>query len=187
MIKPWPLIGSRKIGDFRIFQLRIDEKTSPRTCQPHDFYILECVHWVNVLAVTPDRHLVMVEQFRHGTNTVELEIPGGIMDAADDSPVATAVRELREETGYEGERARILGQVASNPAIMNNTCFTILIENCRLRHEVQWDSGEDMLTRLAPVDDIPGLVAQGRIRHSLVVVALHYFHLWQRGLMPPPR
>jgi hypothetical protein len=33
------LIGSRQIGDFRIFQLRIDEKTSPRTQQPHDFYV----------------------------------------------------------------------------------------------------------------------------------------------------
>lgn len=186
MIKPWPLIASRKVGDFRIFQLRVDEKTSPRTRLPHDFYILECVNWVNVLAVTPESQLVMVEQFRHGTNTVELEIPGGIMDATDASPVATAIRELREETGYEGEQARLLGQVASNPAIMNNTCFTILIENCHPRHELQWDGGEDMLTRLVPLGDISGLVAQGRIRHSLVVVALHYFDLWQRGLMPPP-
>lgn len=187
MIKPWPLIGSRKIGDFRVFQLRIDEKTSPRTQQPHDFYVLECVPWVNVLAVTAEGQLVMVEQFRHGTNTVELEIPGGIMDSADPSPVATGVRELKEETGYEGENAFLLGQVAANPAIMTNTCYTILIENCQLRGEVQWDSGEDMLTRLVPVIDLPGLVARGSIRHSLVVVALHFFDLWRKDMMPMPR
>lgn len=186
MIKPWPLITTRQVGDFRIFQLRLDEKTSPRTNQAHDFYVLECVNWVNVLAITPDQQLVMVEQFRHGTNTVELEIPGGIMDATDESPVATAVRELREETGYEGGEARLLGQVAANPAIMNNTCFTILIENCQLRHQVEWDSGEDLITRLIPISDIPSLVAQGKFRHSLVVVALHYFDLWQRGLMDTP-
>ena len=185
MMRPWPLIESRKVGDFRIFQLRVDKKTSPRTDQPHDFYVLECVNWVNVLAITPDRQLVMVEQLRHGTNTVELEIPGGIVDSKDASPVATAVRELREETGYEGEHARILGDVAANPAIMNNTCFTILIQNCQLRHEVEWDSGEDMITRLVPSSDIHDLIARGQIRHSLVVVALHYYDLWQRGLMFP--
>jgi hypothetical protein len=32
-----------------------------------------------------------------------------------------------------------------------------------------------------PVAEIPGLVAAGKIRHSLVVVALYYFDLWKRG------
>src|SRR5882672_11256530 len=102
-IKPWQVIGSIPAGDFRIFKIRSDKKISPRTRQEHQFYVLDCVDWVNVIAVTPDEKLVMVEQFRHGTNTVELEIPGGMMDRHETSPVATAVRELREETGYEGE------------------------------------------------------------------------------------
>ena len=33
------------------------------------------------------------------------------MDPHDPSPVATGVRELREETGFEGENARIIGNV----------------------------------------------------------------------------
>ena len=57
----------------------------------------------------------MVEQYRHGSNTVELEIPGGMMDAGETDPVATAVRELREETGYEGENARLLGKILFQP------------------------------------------------------------------------
>ena len=79
----------------------------------------------------------MIEQYRHGSDTVELEIPGGMMDAGETGPVATAVRELREETGYEGENARVLGRVWSNPAILSNRTFTVLIENCRLKHEVE--------------------------------------------------
>jgi ADP-ribose pyrophosphatase len=182
MLKPWPLTSSKALGDYRIFKVRSDEKVSPRTGQKHDFFVIECVDWVNVIAVTPDRQLVMVEQYRHGSNTVELEIPGGIMDASDASPVATGVRELREETGFEGERARLLGNVFANPAIMNNTCHTVIIENCALRHSVEWDSGEDMATRLVPIADLPGLVATGKIRHPLVVVALYYFELEQRSL-----
>ena len=182
MIRPWQQLGSRRLGDFRIFSVRSDEKISPRTGQSHDFFIIECVDWVNVLAVTPDDQLVMVEQFRHGSNTVELEIPGGIMDASDASPVGTGVRELREETGYAGQNARILGNVFANPAIMNNTCHTVIIENCALQHAVEFDSGEDLITRLVPVADVPRLVADGKIRHPLVVVALYRFDLWRRGL-----
>jgi len=115
MIKPWQSVGSRHLGDFHVFSLRSDRKVSPRTGVEHEFYVLNCVNWVNVLAVTPNDELVMIDQFRHGTNTVELEIPGGVMDAHETDPVATAVRELREETGYEGENARILGRVHANP------------------------------------------------------------------------
>jgi ADP-ribose pyrophosphatase len=178
MIQPWPKLSSKPVGDFRIFTVRSDEKLSPRTGQPHDFFIIDCVDWVNVLAVTVDRHLVMVEQFRHGSNTVELEIPGGIMDAEETSPVDTGVRELREETGYEGEGPRLLGSVFANPAIMSNTSHIVLVENCELKHPVQFDSGEDMVTRLVPIADVRQLVAEGRIRHPLVIVALYYFDLW---------
>ena len=183
MIKPWQKLGSRPLGDFHIFKLRSDRKISPRTGAEHEFLVLDSRDWVNVIALTADKQMVMIEQYRHGSNTVELEIPGGVMDTQETLPVATAVRELREETGFEGQDARILGSVFANPAIMSNTCHTVLIENCRCVHPVQFDHGEDLVTRVVPVVDVPGLVAAGRINHSLVVVALYYFDLWQRGLM----
>ena len=144
--------------------------------------MLDSVNWVNVIAVTPDQKLVMVEQYRHGSATVELEIPGGMMDPHETDPVATAVRELREETGYAGENARLLGRVHSNPAILSNITYTVLIENCRLQHDVEFDHGEDLETRLMPVTEIPQLVADEKIGHYLVVVALYHFDLWQREL-----
>jgi len=185
MIKPWQKISSNLLGNFKIFTIRTDRKISPRTQHEHDFFVIDSNNWVNVIAVTPDQKLVMVEQYRHGSNTVELEIPGGMIDAKDSSPVAAGVRELREETGYEGTGARILGEILPNPAIMSNTCYTVLVENCRLTHPVEFDHGEDLITRLVPVADIPRLVAEKKISHSLVVVALYHFELWQRGFRPP--
>ena len=80
----------------------------------------------------------------------------------------------------------MLGQAFPNPAIMSNVCFTVLVENCRCQHAVELDGTEDVLTRLVPVADLPRLVAEGAIRHSLVAVALYHFDLLQRGLRPAP-
>jgi ADP-ribose pyrophosphatase len=180
-IKPWPLVSTRPLGDFRIFTIRSDVKVSPRTGQEHDFFVIDCVNWVNVIAVTPEKDLVLIEQYRHGSNTVELEIPGGMMDEGEPSPVATAVRELREETGYEGENARLIGQIFPNPAIMSNVCYTVLVENCRLKHHVEFDSGEDLRTRIVSQKEIPCLMREGRIGHALVAVALYHYHLHQQA------
>jgi ADP-ribose pyrophosphatase len=180
MIRPWEKLSSQPLGDFRIFTLRSDRKVSPRTLKEHDFYVIDSVNWVNVIALTSDQNLVMVEQYRHGSETVELEIPGGMMDTTDPTPEATAERELREETGYEGTGPQVIGKIYPNPAIMSNTCFTVMLKNCRCLHPVTFDHGEDLLTRLVPVAEIPNLIASGQIRHSLVVVALYYFELVQR-------
>ena len=182
MIKPWKKVGSKPVGDFRIFKIRSDICINPRTGKEHDFYVLDSVNWVNIIALTPARELVLVQQFRVGSNTVELEIPGGMMDPDETDPLATAVRELREETGYEGEHPRLLGKIFSNPAILSNTTYTVLIENCQLRHAVEFDSGEDLTTRLVPAAEIPKMVAEEKFGHSLVVVALYHFDLWQRGI-----
>jgi 8-oxo-dGTP pyrophosphatase MutT (NUDIX family) len=181
MLKPWERVSSTPKGDFRIFTVRSDLKISPRTKERHDFFVLDCPNWVNVVAITPDQQLVMVEQYRHGSDTVELEIPGGMMDADDPSPEVTGTRELREETGYEGQNARVIGKIFPNPAIMSNTCYTIMVENCRCVHPVQWDDSEELITRLVPLAEFPKLIAAGKILHSLVVVALYHFELCQRG------
>jgi len=180
VIQPWEKVSSRPAGDFRIFTIRSDRKISPRTQLEHDFFVIDSVNWVNVVALTAKHELVMVEQYRHGSNTVELEIPGGMMDPTDASPEATGARELREETGFEGTNPQLIGQIYPNPAIMSNTCFTVMVENCKCLHPLQFDHGEDLITQLVAVEQIPDLVRTGKIRHSLVVVALYHFELWRR-------
>lgn len=184
MIKPWKTISSELIGDFRVFQLRSELKQSPRTGKDFNFYVIDSVNWVNVVPVTPDNQLVMVEQYRHGSKTVELEIPGGMMDPEDTSPILAGLRELREETGYEGDGAEVIGQVWPNPAIMSNVCYTVLAKNCQLKHAIELDHSEDVVTRLVPVSEIENLVHSQKIKHCIVVAALFHFLLWnskQRG------
>jgi ADP-ribose pyrophosphatase len=175
-VHPWKKTDSKKLGRYRVFDVRSDTKVSPLTAKEHDFFIIEAVNWVNVIPITTDGKIVMVEQYRHGSETIELEIPGGMMDPEDADPVATAVRELREETGYVGANARLIGKIFPNPAIMNNTCFTVLVEQCVCVEKTSFDPTEDIHLVLIEPARIPSLIKEGRIAHSLVVVA---FYLWE--------
>ncbi len=181
IVKPWPKLSSKRVGDFRVFTVRSDLKVSPRTGREHDFFVIESVNWVNVIGLTTGGQLIMIDQYRHGSNTVELEIPGGMMDPEDASPLEAGLRELREETGFEGTQGELIGQIYANPAIMNNVCYTILVRGCEKKHSIELDQGEDLATRLVNLDEIPNLIRTGRIGHSLVAVALYHFDLWRRN------
>jgi ADP-ribose pyrophosphatase len=180
MIKDWTLLSSRLDGDYRIFKVRVQRALSPRTDTPGEFYTLDCGSWVNVIALTAESEVVMIRQYRHGTHQVHLEIPGGLVDEAD--PGEAAMRELAEETGYEGNRAILLGSVSPNPALFNNRCYTYLVENARRTRPVTLDPTEDIEVEVIPLAAIPSLITEGRIDHALVIVAFH-FYSQKRGVI----
>lgn len=54
-----------------------------RTGAVHDFITVDLIDWVVIVAETPEKELVMIRQFRHGSGRIELEVPGGCIDRAD--------------------------------------------------------------------------------------------------------
>jgi ADP-ribose pyrophosphatase len=169
-LKPWHHELKQKVADLGIFCAYRLRSRSPRTGEVRELSLLEAGDWVNVIALTPDRQVVLVRQFRHGTRDFTLEIPGGQVDP-DETPVQAAVRELREETGFAGEGALSLGIVTPNPAFLNNRCHTVLLENCRQVGEPVPDRGEDIEVLIRPLAEIPGVIVSGQIDHALVICA----------------
>jgi ADP-ribose pyrophosphatase len=65
---------------------------------------------VIIIAVTPDDHVLFVEQYRVPLGTRTIEMPAGLVgdDHADDTLASAAHRELVEETGWEPGRVDVL-------------------------------------------------------------------------------
>jgi len=179
----WQKLSQTTQAETPIFKLDQARFRHPVRGTEKNFVVINSPDWVNVLAVTPDGRLVLVRQFRYGTNAFSLEIPGGVMDPGED-PVTAGLRELREETGYTGEGARLLASVHPNPAIQSNRSHFVLVENVHLAHELDWDPDEEIEVSLQPVEQVLEMAHSGGITHALVLNALMFF---EREWRAPPR
>lgn len=175
-IVPWTHEELGEVAATRIFTLRrrrCESVTHPG--RGGEFVYLDCPDWVNVVAITPDRELVMIEQFRYGTLEVTLELPGGMVDPGED-PLPAGVRELVEETGFEPEPgaagASLIGRFGSNPPIMNNDTHVVLVPRAVPTGVQSLDPHEEIVVRCIPLERLDGLIASGIIRHSIVLAAL---------------
>ena len=125
-MKKWKILQKKLIKNLKIFDLFQYTAKSPYKLSgkyTYNFYVINSVDWVNILPITSDNEVVFVEQYRPGTNSITLELPGGMIDKGE-TPLKSAKRELEEETGYITSKWKKLGSVHPNPAILNNNCYT---------------------------------------------------------------
>ena len=137
---------------------------------------LESPDWVNIIPITKNNQVVLVKQFRFGTKSETLEIPGGMIDNHE-TPSIAAGRELFEETGYSYENITKLGNISPNPALFNNRVFTFLANDAYLSEENINNQDEINEVVLVDLSDIPKLLKTGAIEHALVIAAFHLMNL----------
>jgi ADP-ribose pyrophosphatase len=134
------------------------------------FYLLEAPGWVNVVPVLPDGRLLMVRQYRQGLGRTTVEFPAGLVEPGEE-PAGAAVRELEEETGRRAASLVPIGEVAPNPAFMNNRCSTFCAEGLGPAGPTRPDELERLQIVEVQPAELAAKIGTGEFVNSMTVVA----------------
>ena len=176
-VDQWCEVAREPVADCRIFSVERSIARSPVDAKPRTFHRIQSPNWAQIVPITRDGRAVLVRQYRHGSQRVTLEIPGGLVDPGED-PAVAALRECLEETGYRAREAVSLGVVNPNPALFANRLHSYVATDVELESTVQNTSTELTEPVLVPVRDLPALLTSGEIDHALVAGTLWRYLYW---------
>jgi ADP-ribose pyrophosphatase len=178
-MKNWKMYSKELVTNAKVFKYFKYLRESRESTKRGEFDVLECPNWVNIIPITTNGEIILVEQYRHGTDEITFEIPGGVMNR-DERPLESAKRELREETGYFSDNWIDLGKVDVNPAFMTNSCHVFLAKDCVLKNEQDLDPLEEINVHLFSENKLEKMIIEQKIKHSLVVAGFCLYEYWKR-------
>ena len=163
------LIESQRIYEGAILNLRRDKVTAASGTAYRE--IVEHNGAVAMVALTEDNHIVMVRQYRYACGRDVLEIPAGKIDKGETDPVAAAVRELKEETGYTASEIIHLGDCNPSCAYSEEVIHIYLMRGLT-KGERALDDDEDIELIEMPFDEVYEMGVRGEIVDSKTLAAL---------------
>ncbi|MDR1308992.1 MAG: NUDIX hydrolase [Deltaproteobacteria bacterium] len=179
-LKPWNVTGQSTALSTPVFEVLSRRCLSPKDGREKTFTCLTAPEWVNVIPLTADGRVLLVNQFRHGSSEFSLELPGGVSEAGQ-TVLETARRELMEETGYSAELFEPLCSLRPNPALFDNRIHTFVARPAEKTGQTSFDENEDLDAVLVPLPELRAMLLDGRIDHALMVAAIGLF-LAREGL-----
>lgn len=131
--------------------------------------VVEHAGSVGILACPKPGEVVMVRQYRHAVGRELWEIPAGSIDAGED-PAAAALRELAEETGYRGERAREIARIYPTPGYCDELLYLMFVEGA-VSGAQSLDDDERIEAVCMPVARLREMAASGEILDAKTLLA----------------
>jgi ADP-ribose diphosphatase len=171
--RPWRVLRSTYAVADQWLRLRKDVLQAPDGQALPPWPVIEHPDWVDVIALTADLNIVLVDQYRHSVSSVRTEFPAGTVDDGEE-PLAAIQRELLEETGYASDDWHLLGSAPVYPALQTNRIHSFLALNARPIGGQALDEGEVIHAYELPLAEFIDKVEAGAIE----LPALQLAGLW---------
>jgi len=170
----WPVVSA----DERLRNWLITVRTD-KVRMPDDSYAERTVVThpgaVAVLALDDAQRVLMIRQYRHPVSSELWEIPAGLRDADGESPLATAQRELLEETGYRAREWHTLVDYFTSPGFSTERIRIFLARGL----EPAGDSGHEreheekfIVSDWVALDEAMRLVLAGKLHNGPAIAGV---------------
>lgn len=169
----WTEIENHPVYSCRVFSVR-DTKSRAPDGTVKTFSVLDAPDWAIIIPVLEragSDTFLMVRQWRHGSRSLSLEFPGGVLEAGE-SEEEGARRELAEETGWQAGSMTKLGSFNPNPAIMSNRVHVFLAKDLRHIGNQDLDDDEYVDVEQVPISEVLKGMGKDPYIHALMASAL---------------
>jgi 8-oxo-dGTP pyrophosphatase MutT (NUDIX family) len=151
MEKPnWRRLTSSYAIDSPYMRLRSDTIELPDGTLVSNYYVRESANFVVVLPITANDDVVMIRQYRYGSDEIHLEIPAGMLEEGED-PKECALREMLEETGYGARSCEAAGTYRPEPVRSTARAYIFVARDAHWVQEPQPEATEHLVVELVPL------------------------------------
>lgn len=168
----WTEGAKKPLLETKIFTVNSVEAISPEGDR-NEYYVIDANDWVVVIPVIDDSFL-MVKQWRHGSKSLSIEFPGGVVEKGEKAEEGAA-RELLEETGCKSGRLVHLGTMSPNPAINGNRVHFFAAYDLTSTGKQNLDCDEYINCQKISQKEVCQNMAGPEYQHSLMAAALGLF------------
>ena len=163
-IKKWKTLSSEMILDNKWHKVQKD-KVEVRPGYILDDYFLDISNDIVIIfAITKNNKVPLVRQYKHGAQEILLELPAGYMDDNED-PLASAKRELLEETGFESAKWKQLAFYYKNPTkSRGSNIYIFLAKEAKQTNKQNLDITEDIEIQITEFEKVKAMALSNEIK-----------------------
>ncbi len=176
----WKLLSSEYKFNATWLKARADKCLKPDGTVVDNYYVIEYPEWVTALAFTEKEEVILVKQYRHAVGLVNIEIPGGCVDATDKNYEEAIRRELLEETGYAFDKAEYLGDTSPNPSTNTNWMHMFLLTGGKQIQKQKLDDNEEIEVMIVQLKQFIRMLLNNEIIQAMHVTTI-FFALYKMG------
>ncbi|MFA5576046.1 MAG: NUDIX hydrolase [Tissierellaceae bacterium] len=162
---------SDKLYEGKILNLRVDTVELPDK-KYSKREIIEHPGGVGIIPIADDNSIILVRQYRKAVEKFLLEIPAGKLEL-NEEPRVTAIRELKEETGYTTNKMDYILEFHTSPGYTNEKIYLFLATDL-VKGEAMPDNGEFIEVESFSIDTLVRMIDRGEIIDSKTIIGINF-------------
>ena len=173
-MKKWKLLKSKTVIKNPWTEIRKNVYKLPNGKMIDDFYYLIRPDFATIIAVDEKENVILEKQYRAGVDKIVYGLIDGCIEK-NETPQQTALREVKEETGYVGKNAKLLGVFDVRQDISPLKAYTVVVEIGKEKTKQKLDITEEIEVIKVPLKKVYQMIEKGQITDISSVVAMSLY------------